>query len=118
MGEIKLLLQNVTLQVDKDDRWLWNLETSHVFSVRCAYNLITVQHPTASSMVASSIWNKDVSLKVGLFAWRMFRDRLPTKVNLLRRRIIPNDSRLCVANCGSEENSSHLFLHCHFFGSA
>ena len=28
VGEFKFLLQDVTLQVDKVDRWLWNLETS------------------------------------------------------------------------------------------
>jgi len=31
VAELRLLLHNVTLQVDKDDRWLWNLETTHVF---------------------------------------------------------------------------------------
>jgi len=116
-GELILLLQNVTLQVDKADRWLWNLETSHDFSVRSAYNFLTIQLPAASSVAASSIWNKDVPLKVGLFAWRQFRDRLPTKDNLVRRGVIHNDSRLCVAGYGSDENSSHLFLHFHLFGS-
>jgi hypothetical protein len=37
--------------------------------------------------------------------------------NLLRCGVIHNDSRLCVAGCGSDESSSHLFLHCHLFGS-
>jgi len=37
VGELSLLLQNVTLQVDKEDRWLWRLDLSHVFSVRSAY---------------------------------------------------------------------------------
>jgi hypothetical protein len=52
-----------------------------------------------------------------LFAWRLFRDRLPTKDNLLRRGIIDHDSRVCVAGCGSVESSYHLFLHCNIFGS-
>jgi len=118
VGDLTLLLQNVTLQTDKNDMWLWNLEASHVFSVRSAYNSISVQHHSASSVAASYIWIKDILLKVGLFAWRLFRDRLPTKDNLLKRGVIPNDSRLCVAGCGFEENSSHLFLHCNFFGTA
>lgn len=117
MGELILLLQNVTLHVDKADRWLWNLETSNVFSVRSAYNFLTVQLPTASSVDAPSNWNKDVPLKVGLFAWRLFRDRLPTKDNLLRRGVTHNDLRLCVAGCGSDDNSSYLFLHCNLFGA-
>jgi len=68
-------------------------------------------------VAVSSIWNNDVPLKVVLFAWRLFRDRLPTKDNLLRCGVIPNDSRLCVAGCGLEESSTHLFLHCNIFGS-
>jgi len=70
------------------------------FSVRSAYNWLTVQLSIASSVAASSIWNKDVPLKVSVFAWWLFRDRLPTKDNLLSRRVIPLDSRLCVAGCG------------------
>jgi len=58
-----------------------------------------------------------VPLKVVLFAWRLFRDRLPTKDNLLRRGVINHDSRTCVAGCDIVESSSHLFLHCNILGS-
>jgi len=44
--------------------------------------------------------------------WRLFRDRLPTKDNLLRRGVINHDSQTCVAGCDLVESSSHLFLHC------
>lgn len=112
-----LLLHGVTLQVDRIDRWLWTLETSHVFSVRSAYNLLTFQSSTVSWVAVSSLWNKDIPLKVVLFAWRLFRDRLPTNDNLLRCGVIHNDVRLCVSGCGIEENLDHLFLHCNSFGS-
>ena len=110
VGELKLLLHNVTLQVNKADMLIWNLETSHDYSVRSAYNLLTVQPLAGATVACTSIWNMDVPLKVVLFAWRLFCDRLPTKDNLLRRGVIPNDSRMCVARCGSEETSNHLFL--------
>jgi len=105
------------LQVDKIDKWLWNLETSHVYSVRSAYKLLTSQPPTASVVSVSSLWNKDYPLKVVLFAWRLFRDRLPSKNNLFRRGVISNDALLCATGCGIEETSEHLFLHCNIFGS-
>jgi len=47
----------------------------------------------------------------------MFRDRLPTKDNLLHRGVITLDSRLCLAGCNSVETTTHLFLHCSTFGS-
>jgi hypothetical protein len=36
--ELMLLLHNVILQDDKDDMWLWTLESSKTFSVCSAYN--------------------------------------------------------------------------------
>ena len=117
VGELMLLLHNVILQVDKDDKWFWTLDSSNAFTVRRAYNFMTFQHPIALPVVASSLWHKDVPLKVVLFAWRLFHDRLPTKDNLLHHGVIDHDSRMCVAGCGLTELSHHLFLHCHVFGS-
>ncbi|PNX66610.1 70 kDa peptidyl-prolyl isomerase, partial [Trifolium pratense] len=51
-----------------------------------------------------------VSVKVSVFAWRFFRNRLPTKDNLAMRNIIPHDSQLCVTSCGGTETAHHLFL--------
>jgi len=115
--ELISLLVTVTLQVNKEDKWLWTLETSNIFTVRSLYNFITSQPQVGLPIVASSIWHKDVPLKVVLFSWRLFRDRLPTKDNLLRRGVIDHESRTCVAGCDLVESSTHLFLHCNTFGS-
>ena len=117
MGEFILLLANVTLQVNNEDRWLWTLESSHSFTVRSLYHYLTIQPQVELPVDVSSIWLKDVPLKVVVFVWRLFRDRLPTKDNLLRRGVINHDSRLCVAGCDFVESSPHLFLHCNIFGS-
>jgi len=68
-------------------------------------------------VAVTTLWHKQVPLKVMLFAWRLFRDKLPTKDNLLRRGVIPLDSRLCIVGCNSLETTTHLFLHCSTFGS-
>jgi len=47
-----------------------------------------------------------------LFAWRLLRNRLPTRDNLARRSILPNTDIACVANCGTSETTHHLFLGC------
>jgi len=118
VGELILLLANVTLQVNREDKWLWTLENSNAFTVRSLYNFLTLQLHFELPVDVSSIWHKDVPLKVVVFAWHLFRDRLPTKDNLLRRGVINHDSRMCVAGCDSAESSCHLFLHCNIFGSA
>lgn len=53
-----------------------------------------------------------------LFAWWLFRDKLPTKDNLYRRYVIDIDAQLCIRDCGEweVETSSHLLLNCNLFG--
>jgi hypothetical protein len=68
VGELRLLLLYVTLQVDMDDRTIWRVETSSVYMVRSAYNVITVNVPVDLLEPESSPWHKDVPLKVVLFA--------------------------------------------------
>jgi len=116
LGELCLLLQTVILQVDKDDKWLWNLEKSNAFSVRSAYNFQTAQPIVDAPVDVKMLWHKDIPLKVVVFVWRLFWNKLPTKDNLLRRGVINNDSSLCLTGCGSLETVNHLFLHCAFFG--
>jgi hypothetical protein len=84
VGELCLLLQNVNLHVDREDRWLWNSEMSNAFSVQSAYKFLASQHHTDAMVTSKTLWHKDIPLKVVLFVWRLFRDRLPTKDNLFR----------------------------------
>jgi hypothetical protein len=39
------------------------------------------------------------------------------KLNLQRRGIVQAGDNMCVSGCGNAESASHLFLHCHVFGS-
>ena len=103
VGELILLLQSVSLQVDSTDTWRWKLEISHVFSVRSAYTVLTSESVAASTMAVTTPWHLQVPVKVVLFAWRMFRERLPMKDNLLHRGVITLNSRLCTAGCNSVE---------------
>jgi len=92
VGELRLFLQNVSLQVARIDRRLWRLETSSVYTVQSAYNFLNAHVTTDLAVPVSSLWLKDVSLKVTLFVWRLFRNRLPTKDNLFCRQIIDMDA--------------------------
>jgi hypothetical protein len=65
---------------------------------------------------AAVLWRKDVPLKVSVFFWRLFWNRLPSKSNLVRQGIIPSEAQLCVTGCGLQESADHLFFSCDFFG--
>ena len=57
-----------------------------------------------------AIWSSCVPNRVKIFAWLMFRDRLNSKCNLLRKHIVT--ASLC-PRCGHDgETSAHIFLAC------
>jgi hypothetical protein len=67
LGELRLLLESVSLQVDRVDRRLWRFETSSVYSVRSAYYFLTVDALVDIEVSVSHLWLKEVPLKVVLF---------------------------------------------------
>ncbi|XP_045830886.1 uncharacterized protein LOC123922185 [Trifolium pratense] len=78
---------------------------------------IFAQAAVTLDAAAGLIWHPQVPLKVSIFAWRLLRDRLPTKANLVSRAILSSEAHLCVSGCGEVETSQHLFLSCSTFGA-
>ncbi|GAU20019.1 hypothetical protein TSUD_273540 [Trifolium subterraneum] len=106
------VLANFVLQGDATDRWVWNLHPSQSYSVRSAYSYLTASDGSSMEDFASFLWVKSVPLKVNIFIWRIFLNRLPTKDNLLRRGVIEVHQELCSTNCGKAEDAVHLFIQC------
>jgi hypothetical protein len=79
---------------------MWKVDSSSIYTVRSAYNSLIAQVHVENVVAAPPIWHKDVPLKVVLFAWRLFRDRLPTKYNLHRRHVLDFNAQNCVGGCG------------------
>ncbi|MCI32291.1 cysteine-rich receptor-like protein kinase, partial [Trifolium medium] len=78
------------------DSWRWQPDLATGYSVRGAYQLLTSQDSVTLSAVEDLLWHKQVPLKVSILAWRLLRDRLPTKVNLVTRGIISSEDHFCV----------------------
>ena len=87
------------------------------YTVRGAYRILTTQDEPFRDETTDLVWHQQVPLKVSILAWRLLRDRLPTKRNLLRRGIIQPSANLCAVRCGNIESSLHLFIHCDIFGA-
>ncbi|KAE8777828.1 putative LRR receptor-like serine/threonine-protein kinase [Hordeum vulgare] len=77
------MIKDVTPSVLPDDRFLIHGVT---FSARCAYSLLSSAHEIYTH--ADCIWSFKATIKVKIFAWLLFKDRLNTKANLLRKTII------------------------------
>lgn len=106
------MLHAIVLQDQISDRWRWLLGPINGYSVKGTCRYLTMVDALSDQVLLVDVWQKQLPIKVSLFAWRLFRNRLPTKDNLLRRHILPSDDNLCVDGCGSVETTDHLIFLC------
>ena len=67
---------------------MWKAYQSGQYTVQSAYKLMTREAVEGERDRAfEELWNLKMPIKVAVFAWRLLRDRLPTKVNLYRRQV-------------------------------
>ena len=117
LAECRMLLSNVLLQVNVSDHWQWLSDVVEGYLVCFAYQLLTSHDPPILGSSEKLIWHSQVPLKMYVLAWRLLRDRLPTKNNLLSRDIISSANSFCLAGCDQVEIVQHLFLHCNLSSS-
>ena len=106
--ECMTLLNNVTLQENLQDHWRWLLDHIHGYSVRGMYCFLTSMDAQVAVDSNNDVWHKLVPTKVFLFAWRLLKDRIPTRSNLVRQHVIQPNENWCVGGCGSIETTDHL----------
>ncbi|KAL5127649.1 putative ribonuclease H protein [Glycine soja] len=100
------------VQPHREDIRIWKHDQSGSYSTKSGYDLIRRELTGAnhdSDFV--DLWKLKIPTKAAMFAWRLIRDRLPTRMNLRRRQVLVNDS-MCPL-CGlQEEEAAHLFFSC------
>ena len=111
------MLHNIVLQEHTINRWRWILDPINGYSVKGTYQCLTMLHAPPERGLFDVVWQKYVPSKVSVLAWRLLRNRLPTKGNLVQRRVLHQDDSLCVGGCGYIETTLHLFLGCNIYGS-
>lgn len=103
-----------------EDFIAWQMEKTGVFTVRSAYNLAMLlegvtttsssTNPNGDRKIWNNIWRCHVPPKIRIFAWKLSKDVLPTKVNKLKRKLEVEDT--CNI-CGLErEDSYHAVVRC------
>jgi hypothetical protein len=116
LDECMAFLLDVSLVPNVSDVWVWIPNPVGGYSVRGAYDFLTSADTHLHSAL-DLVWHHQVPLKVSIFAWRLLRNRLPTKSNLVAKGIIHTWTDLCVAGCGQVETADHLFTSCFAFVS-
>jgi hypothetical protein len=81
---------------EQKKRWEWRPAPGTGYSVCDAYQILTSQDTVTIEAAGDLIWHKQVPLKVSILAWRLLRDRLPTKTNLVAQDILSPDLAQCV----------------------
>ena len=91
---------------------MWKPEPNGHYSTRSAYNLLQGESAEENlDGVFKDLWKLKIPAKASIFAWRLIRDRLPTKSNLRRRQVKINDL-MCPFCINKEEDASHLLFDC------
>nr|GEU89643.1 RNA-directed DNA polymerase, eukaryota [Tanacetum cinerariifolium] len=104
-----LLQARVTDLVLPQDRWTWSLDSSCDYSMKSIRNLI--DDYILPSKYVPTRWVKVIPIKINIFAWRVFLDKLHTRLDLSFRGVVVS-SILCPLCDASVESSSHLFFTC------
>ncbi|GJX30996.1 RNA-directed DNA polymerase, eukaryota [Tanacetum coccineum] len=108
LSQLQLLVGPVILS-NANDRWVWSLSGDGVFQVKDIRRLLDESFLPKDN--TATRWVKFIPIKINVFAWKVSIDRLPTRMNLLRRDIHVPDL-FCPICKDSTEDSSHLFFSC------
>ncbi|GJZ61214.1 RNA-directed DNA polymerase, eukaryota [Tanacetum coccineum] len=75
-----------TILSNMEDRWTWDLNSDRVFRVKDMRNLLDDHF--LPKVATATRWVKFVLIKINIFAWKLYLDRLPTRSNLLLQTLL------------------------------
>ncbi|XP_040866060.1 uncharacterized protein [Glycine max] len=105
-------VEGYKIQSHIGDQWVWAADPSGQYSIRSAYSVLREDiSEEAQDGEFKELWKLKVPPKVAVFAWRLLKDRLPTRDNL-RRKQVELHEYLCPFCRTMEESACHLFFHC------
>nr|XP_043621261.1 uncharacterized protein LOC122592993 [Erigeron canadensis] len=109
LNQLHDLIKQVTI-TSAPNRWRWYLQDMDEFSVKGLRSHIDCLF--LSSHYLATSWNKIMPRKVNIHAWRVVKDRIPTRFNLWFRGVHHN-SLIC-PTCGNGiETIFHVFSECY-----
>ena len=105
-------LEGTIIHPKRPNKWIWKEDASGLYTTKNGYRLLMSDQINENQDGAfTELWKFKVPSKVVFFAWRLIRDRLPTKINLRRRNVDIHDPT-CPFYKNKEEDAAHLFYSC------
>ncbi|KAL5159457.1 hypothetical protein HKD37_15G043772 [Glycine soja] len=85
-------ISSVPIQRQVKDNMLWLAESNGQYTTRSAYSLcMNTTSVYSDGNIFKTIWQLKIPPRAVIFCWRLLKNRLPTKVNLLRRNAITQE---------------------------
>ncbi|KAL9681972.1 hypothetical protein QQ045_013765 [Rhodiola kirilowii] len=113
--ELEEGLRHVQLKDSEDDRVVWSFSSDGRFSTNSLMKaaMDVKIKKKGWEEVPFKLWSGLAPPKVEMLIWRIYSDSLPSKVNLLKRRVLKEGQDLSCVLCETElETSDHLLIHC------
>jgi hypothetical protein len=104
--DLQSMLRGVTLS-QNDDEVSWGLTSLRIFTTGSLYRFMT--NGGVNSRMASRIWKCKVPLKVRVFLWQVFHNRIQTAIQL--KSIDWKGSGKC-GLCGQPKDVNYLLFGC------
>ena len=105
-------ISSVPIQRQVKHNMLWLAESNGQYTTRSAYSLcMNTTSVYSDGNIFKTIWQLKIPPRVVIFCWRLLKNRLPTKVNFLRRNAITQEDTCSLCGC-VQEDVCHLFFNC------
>ncbi|XP_043705526.1 uncharacterized protein LOC122655395 [Telopea speciosissima] len=104
------ILQIKLLTTVYDDKRVWALTDSGVFSVKSAWERMRVHEPQCRW--SRLVWQGGLAPRASVFGWRLMHQSLPTDENATKHAVY--GASRCDMCYRSMESSHHIFIECEF----
>lgn len=107
-----IILKSVTLDISRDDSWVWTSDKSGSFSVESATLDLAKSSSFVHQDIVKGIWRGLVPHRIEIFAWLSIMEKINTRSKLLKIGVIAQENSLCVLCNSHIETTNHLVIHC------
>lgn len=89
-----------------------NSKTKKAYKIMSSPSSMVARDPI-DTLILKLIWSKISALKTSAMAWKLVQDRLPTRMNLMKRNILPQNGNINGPLCNLHPVTvAHLFIEC------